>query len=335
MLGSAMEFVRAVSKWLAEAFDGGCCCATASDTQSGELPHLLRSRPSDAKVPTGLRSEEKEARLSDGSLITKWAVKHTSGRDISGREAACDVMAVAPLPCLLKYMPAVYPGAVRICREDLSSHVGGQLAFLVHRILTPAEANMVIEISEFCGFTEAAPDIATPLGMRVNLAVHWVAPRFWIDRLFQRLRPHLPQRVDGQRLLGLSCRLNMYKYLQNMHFKPHVDGDWPAYSVDASDRLKMVIHDRSTHGHSKLSMLLYLNDGTDGVLGGTTRLFPPRHLSMRSFEVEPAKGSALFFRHGTGADSVLHEGCPVLGERPKYVARINVMYEAEADVRLD
>ena len=45
----------------------------------------------------------------------------------------------------------------------------------------------------------------------------------------------------------------------------------------------------------------------------------------------PKKGSALFFRHGMGSGSVLHEGRPVVGPVAKYVARINVLYEDGPD----
>lgn len=42
-------------------------------------------------------------------------------------------------------------------------------------------------------------------------------------------------------------------------------------------------------------MLLYLNGPAEGVQGGNTRLFRPDGSAV---EVEPRKGSALFFRHG-------------------------------------
>jgi len=74
---------------------------------------------------------------------------------------------------------------------------------------------------------------------------------------------------------------------------------------------------------SCLTMLLYLNGPDDGVQGGQTRLFRP---DGSAHDVLPAKGNALFFRHGFGAHSVLHVGCQVRGPVPKYVARINVMY---------
>ena len=88
----------------------------------------------------------------------------------------------------------------------------------------------------------------------------------------------------------------------------------------------MTIWDDSTI--SKLSMLLYLNDGIDG---GKTRLFSSNGESGGYFrdeyvDISPIAGSALFFRHGFGPGSVMHMGTLVNGENPKYVARMNVMY---------
>ena len=73
------------------------------------------------------------------------------------------------------------------------------------------------------------------------------------------------------------------------------------------------------------TMLLYLNGEADGVQGGQTRLFRPDGSPV---DVLPVKGSALFFRHGFGRDSVRHIGCVVRGPVSKYVARINVMYRS-------
>ena len=62
----------------------------------------------------------------------------------------------------------------------------------------------------------------------------------------------------------------------------------------------------------------------DGVQGGHTRLF---RRDGRGHDVTPSKGDALFFRHGFGPGSVGHVGMPVGPGTPKYVARINVMYD--------
>ena len=79
-----------------------------------------------------------------------------------------------------------------------------------------------------------------------------------------------------------------------------------------------------TDCYSRLSLLLYLNGRGDGVQGGATRLYASNGTTV---DVEPTKGSALVFRHGMGSGSVLHEGTQVIGDVPKFVARINVMYD--------
>ena len=65
---------------------------------------------------------------------------------------------------------------------------------------------------------------------------------------------------------------------------------------------------------SCLTMLLYLNGKEEGVEGGSTRLY---RWDRTWFDVEPIKGSALFFRHGYEAESVMHEGRRVTGSIPK------------------
>ncbi|HTJ85092.1 MAG TPA: hypothetical protein VL400_25425, partial [Polyangiaceae bacterium] len=44
------------------------------------------------------------------------------------------------------------------------------------------------------------------------------------DRLFQLLRPHLPARVHGRDLVGLSPRIRYYRYQPGERFAPHRDG---------------------------------------------------------------------------------------------------------------
>ena len=78
--------------------------------------------------------------------------------------------------------------------------------------------------------------------------------------------------------------------------------------------------------HSCLSMLLYLNGEEDGVEGGATRLFGRQG---KVVDIAPRKGDALFFKHGFSIASVMHEGRPVTGAKPKYLARLNVLYATE------
>ncbi len=204
-------------------------------------------------------------------------------------------------------------------RHDIE--LGGLLAFEIRHLLSAAEADAVVAASEGFGYRDAAPGIATPPGMRINKSVHWVADPQFLGPVFARMATLLPESIDSMTLHPrLSERLNMYRYDDGDVFNRHTDGDWPGYSLDA-ERHRML--QWPAHLRSCLTMLLYLNGPDDGVQGGATRLYRPDGSSL---DVQPAKGSALFFRHGFGPQSVLHVGCPVRGPVPKYVARINVMY---------
>lgn len=226
------------------------------------------------------------------------------------------VHAFATTPEALAFGAA--PG-LRPQRRDID--LGGLLAFAIDDVVTADEADALVAASEGFGFRDEAPGIATPPGMRMNKSVHWVADDALLGPLMQRIRPLLPDQVEGAALHGrLSHRLNMYRYDRDDVFNRHIDGDWPGYGLDTARRT-MVEWDGV---RSRLTMLLYLNGPADGVQGGHTRLLDRQG---RWVDVTPTKGSALFFRHGSHPGSVIHVGDRVLGETPKYVARINVLYE--------
>ncbi len=216
---------------------------------------------------------------------------------------------------------ALRPGRALVpTRHDIA--LGGLLAFEIRGLLAADESDAIVEASERFGYREEAPGIATPPGMRMNKSVHWMADRSLTGPLFERMAHLLPAHIDGLRLHPrLSERINMYRYDDGDVFNRHVDGDWPGFGL-APDRGSML---QWPGLRSCLTMLLYLNGPDDGVQGGQTRLYRP---DGSAHDVTPAKGSALFFRHGMGPGSVLHVGCPVRGDVPKYVARINVLYEA-------
>ena len=216
----------------------------------------------------------------------------------------------------LSHQPLLQP-----VRQDID--LGGLLAFTIKGVMTSSEAAAMVQASERFGYRSEAPGISTPPGMRMNKSVHWVADDELTLPLFKRIAHLLPPRIGTAGLhTGFSQRINMYRYDANDVFNRHTDGDWPGYSL-SRDRREML--QWSANLRSALTMLLYLNGPDDGVLGGNTRLYTPQGAWV---DVVPSAGSALFFRHGFGADSVVHEGCRVHSSVPKYVARINVMYAA-------
>lgn len=219
-----------------------------------------------------------------------------------------------PAPLRLQRQPLLQPR-----RQDID--LGGLLAFSVDKVVTTDEADAIVEATERFGYRDEAPGISTPPGMRMNKSVHWVADDALTGPLFDRIAHLLPTSIGGAQLYSrLSQRLNMYRYDASDVFNRHTDGNWPGYSL-SYDQNRM--QEWGPELRSGLTMLLYLNGPVDGVQGGNTRLFRP---DGQSVDVVPVKGSALFFRHGFGPDSVLHEGCRVSGPVSKYVARINVMY---------
>jgi hypothetical protein len=214
-----------------------------------------------------------------------------------------------------------------LCAQDAPTpqrheiDLGAKLAFLIDDVLTRAECARLIEVTESLGFRDAAPGINTPPGMRRNKTVHWIAPADAMAELFRRIAPLLPQDLGGRRLSPiLSHRINTYRYDRGDEFNLHVDGDWPGFGLSPDGR-----HMTQWSGtHSMLTMLLYLNGAEDGLQGGATTLYDQGELRA---SVTPRTGRALFFRHGSNRDTVLHAGETLTGDIPKYVARINVMYD--------
>ena len=155
-------------------------------------------------------------------------------------------------------------------------------------------------------------------GVRQNQAFLLYDEGTFTDALFDRIRHALPEEIDGKRLVGLSHGYFFFRYQCGDVFKRHTDGEWPGKRVGSAgiEPIEGTL--------SKLSMTMYLNGEADGVLGGCTRLYGADEGWV---SVAPTQGSALFFRHGFGPGTVWHEGEEVFEGTPKYVARVNVLYE--------
>ena len=122
------------------------------------------------------------------------------------------------------------------------------------------------------------------------------------EELFRRLRPHLPERVDALRLVGLNDRLRMYRYRPGQRFEPHMD-HWYRPSEN-----RVTLH----------TVLVYFNDDFEG---GETRF-----QEQLERTIAPRRGAAVIFQH-----KIRHEGCPVR-RGVKYAMRSDVIYEAPEPV---
>lgn len=236
-----------------------------------------------------------------------------------GNSANGTTKSYVPIYAVTKCIPealSITPKSLLNCsRIDLGSY----LAFYIKGVLSVGETDFLSEFSRHLGFQEAAPGIITPPGMRLNNAVHWIAPEHMMNQLCDIISPFIPKVVDGFVFANcLSHRLNVYQYLGSSHrFTPHLDGEWPGYYYDNYSHSVEILEGLT----SKLSMLLYLTDHS--YPSGSTRLFN----GSSYHDISPEKGSCLFFRHGINSNSVLHSGEPLLSDiEEKIVVRINVMY---------
>jgi len=122
--------------------------------------------------------------------------------------------------------------------------------------------------------------------------------------LWERLRPHLPERIGELALVGLNERLRYYRYRPGQRFAPHTD-HW--YQPDA-------------HTITLLTVLVYFNDD---FTGGETRFLEPIEEV-----VVPKAGRVALFQH-----KLRHEGCPV-ARGTKYALRSDVIYRAADTIEL-
>lgn len=167
-------------------------------------------------------------------------------------------------------------------------------------VLSPAECRAHVERAEAVGFAPApittrrgplmAPEIRNNTRVMIDDTEATAA-------LFARMRPLLPAVFFGWHLRGLNERLRWYRYDVGERFNWHYDGSFA----------------RSRAERSRLTLMLYLNDGFDG---GETMF----DLSGGMRVVRPRAGAALIFPH-----ALRHTGAVVTRGR-KYVLRTDVMY---------
>lgn len=183
--------------------------------------------------------------------------------------------------------------------------VRGQSIFLIHDFLTPGESEAFIAETEQRGYADAPINSVYGAVMRPEVRNN---ERVMVDdialaeRLFERARPFLPERMGEWRLLGFNERFRFYRYDPGQTFRPHSDGSYY----------------RSNGEESFLTFMAYLNDGYEG---GTTEFYSSNGQGMAS--IAPSAGMALVFIH-----DLCHEGAVVQSGR-KYVLRTDVMYRRD------
>lgn len=166
--------------------------------------------------------------------------------------------------------------------------------------LTPDECDEFIKLSEEKGYAEALIQ-SRGKGEVMNKEVRDNDRVIWDDadlaaRLFERVKPLLPQTIDDWQVLSLNERFRFYRYKDGQKFRPHVDGCFKRNDTEISF----------------ITCMFYLNEDFEG---GTTYLIGVNE------NVYPKKGMLILFDH-----KILHAGMAVTSGT-KYVLRTDVMYK--------
>mmetsp|Transcript_24345 Transcript_24345/g.36530 ORF Transcript_24345/g.36530 Transcript_24345/m.36530 type:complete len:344 (-) Transcript_24345:145-1176(-) len=279
----------------------------------------------------------------DTSKVSYRIVHTTSGGYTNGESGVGHLFGIDEMPKALqpKYGFSTKRNSNQVREEiDLqTSKHSKKLAFKIRHVLKPNEADAIWRIADQVGYTDFLPDYNTPPGMRQNVMMSFIDDGNFTDAVFERIKDDLPKEIDGRKLVGLSRRWGIGKYYKGKEFTPHIDGDMTGHKL-TKDK-KGIERYAGEKVHTKLSALFYLNDYKhDGVIGGGTKLFKGDYSDSESknyYEQQPEKGTAIFFRHGIPGSrlgnegSVMHAGSKSLGDTPKVMVRVDVLYEAKLE----
>ena len=223
----------------------------------------------------------------------------------------------------------------------LSSHLPQELlrrkeidavpgAFQIDNVLTAAECQKLIDLSETLGYLPDAA-VSLPRTIRHNDNLVWVTDTQTDAIIWQRvanLANQQPELYFQKRALGLNARFRFYRYSQGDYFKPHTDGAWPGSRVIDGNLVANAYSDR----YSLMTFLIFLNDNFSG---GATRFLVPKAASGKVtatreaaevVDVRLPQGTVLCFPHGPHPLHCVHSSEPVL-QGVKYIIRTDMLFE--------
>ncbi|ETN36885.1 uncharacterized protein HMPREF1541_07872 [Cyphellophora europaea CBS 101466] len=203
---------------------------------------------------------------------------------------------------------------------------------LIKDVLFSSECCSIIAAAQTVGFTPDAPIMSS----REDVSVlahnfYWIVDESFAARLWQRVKPHVPEQVDGRLVRGLNRRFRVYRYVPGAEYRCHIDGAWPPSGINPVDDTYIYDASPATAKQSSLyTFLLYLNDEFEA--GETTFFMPSIHDGvMNAYPVKPVAGAAAIFPHGEGKGALLHEGSGVRSGA-KYIIRTDVLYDINKPV---
>jgi hypothetical protein len=200
---------------------------------------------------------------------------------------------------------------------------------LIKNVLSLTECQNIIAATESIGFLPDAP--VRDDGSESSILAHnvyWVVDQSFHDKLWERVRPHVPSQVAGKKARGINRRFRVYRYVPGAEYRCHIDGAWPPSGVNpVTNAYQYDSSPPEARQSSLFTFLIYLNDEFEG--GETTFFLPSvREGVLNAYPVNPVMGSVAVFPHGEAKGALLHEGTGVR-RGAKYVIRTDVEYDVE------
>lgn len=203
---------------------------------------------------------------------------------------------------------------------------------LIKNVLTPNECTSIIAAGETMEFIPDAP--MRPQGEDTSVLAHnfyWIVDQAFHDKLWERVRPFVPEQVGGRQVRGINRRFRVYRYVPGAEYRCHIDGAWPPSGIEPDT--DKYLYDSSPPDAKQSSLFTFLIYLSDDFVGGETTFFIPsvKEGVINAYPVKPVMGSVAVFPHGEAQGALLHEGTGVV-EGAKYVIRTDVEYDVNARI---
>mmetsp|Transcript_44752 Transcript_44752/g.104272 ORF Transcript_44752/g.104272 Transcript_44752/m.104272 type:complete len:269 (+) Transcript_44752:33-839(+) len=178
--------------------------------------------------------------------------------------------------------------------------------FVVDGVISSEDCRQLVDLCERLGFRTRWSQVG---------AVTLYMPEEFSNRIFERLKPFLPDHFGG-RPVGIHRRWAVLKYEKGQYLNPHIDGHTPG-TVRVGNELQ-----KETHTRSYMSCLFWLSDDVEG--GETVFTYPQGGIWVA---IPPKTGAALLFFHGQNAvNNPMHYGGDVKSGI-KYLVRSDIIYQ--------
>ncbi|ALO35059.1 oxidoreductase [Colwellia sp. MT41] len=211
-------------------------------------------------------------------------------------------------------------------RHELAQVPG---AFQLLNVLSKAECENLIEISELLGYLPDAP-VSLPRSVRHNDSLTWIVDEKTDGTIWQRMAHLMDDRqgiFNGDKAVGINARFRFYRYNQDDFFKPHSDGSWPGSRIIDNELIANAFPDR----YSQMTLLIFLSDDFQG---GATRFLVNANEPTKpaqagddvvNIDVRTPAGSVLCFPHGMHPLHCIHSSVAIT-KGVKYIIRSDVLF---------